>query len=271
MRIYQNLVFYIPWCYTKHTRHPRRKDILGFSLKYFVPILLFLAWRDFTWPRLILGFLLTYDLYEIGYIENDCETIKKEQNPTMRVSSEELVYYEKNKELIYFTKVVIAVAISVYLLIWEKTNYLFLLFPALLVPSYLIYNRMRCRWNLVIHALLMFIRYYAPVLIAMHFFSWTDALAFLFVYPIKGMIELSVMGKFGGYKNQFVKKYILRDFSNFQQYRFKYYTFGTIATGILLWFHKVDFSVFIIYAYFLLFTLISMNTIGKHKSKTQHL
>ena len=265
MRISQNLVFYIPWCYTIHTRHPHRKDIVRFLLKYFVPIFLFLIWRDFSWFRLALGFLLTYDLYEIGYIENDCETIKKEQNPTMRVSSEELAYYEKNKTLIYFIKVVIAVAISAYLLIWENVSYLFILFPALLIPSYLIYNRMRCRWNLVIHALLMFIRYYAPVLIATLFLSWTDALAFLFIYPVKGMIEISVMGKFGGYKNQFVKKYILHDFSNFQQYRFRYYTLGTFISGMLFWFHKVDFSVFIIYLYYLLFTFFSMNTIGKQK------
>lgn len=271
MRYNKSLVFFLPGAYTKHSRHKYLKNIFGFSMKYFLPILLFLAWRDHSFLRLILGFVLTYDLYEIGYIENDCETIKKEDNPTMRLSAEDFAFYERYKVIIYLARVVIAIAIGLYLLIWDSVNLLIVSFPLLLIPIYLIYNRIRCRWNLILHAILMFIRYYAPVLIATRYFCWTDVLAFLFVYPIKGMIELSVIGKFGGYKNQLVKKYILHDFSNFQQYRFKYYTLGTLITGLLLWLHKVDFSVFIIYAYFLLFTLISMNTIGKHKGNAQYL
>lgn len=265
MRIDQSLIFFIPGGYTKHSRHKSPKDIFGFSMKYFMPIILFLFWRDYSMLRLILAFLITYDLYEIGYIENDCETIKKEKNPTMRLTTEDLAYYEKNKVHIYLTKILIALVIGVYLLIWEKTNILYVLFPVLILPTYYVYNRMRCRWNLVIHAILMFLRYYTPILLATHFFCWIDALAILFVYPIKGMIELSVYGKFGGYKNQFVEKFILHDYSCFQQFRLKYYSFGSLISGLLLVFHKVEISIFTIYLYFLLFTFVSMNTLGKCK------
>lgn len=263
MRLYNYLIFYIPGFYAKHTRFPQKKYFFRFIFTYIVPISIYLAFREISIIRLIIAFLLTYDLYEIGYIENDCETIKKEMNPTMRVSSEELVFYEKNKKIIYFTRLYLALIFSSYLIIWEESNLPLTIFPYLLIPTYLIYNRIRCRWNLLLHALLMFIRYYAPVLIATNYFCFVDAFAFLFIYPLKVMIELSVKGKFGGYKNKFVEKYILREYSNFQQFRIKYYIIGFFVTGLLFFFDIVDDAIFSMYAYFLLFTFVSMNTVGK--------
>lgn len=230
-------------------------------LTYLLPIVLFLAWRDFSMCNLTVAFVMVYSLYEIGYIENDCETTKWEMNPTMRVSSEALAFYNDKKISIYSFKMLTAVVAGVYLVKWG-VSIGYILFPLLLIPTYLAYNRLRCKWNLILHAVLMFIRYYAPILLATRVFVWADALAILFVYPIKDIVELSVKGKFGGYQNRFVKKYILHDHSLFQVYRLKYYTITTLIAVVMYLMGLIDVSTLIIYIYFLAFTFISKNVVS---------
>jgi len=215
-------------------------------------------WHQYNLINLVVAFIMVYDLYEIGYIENDCETIKYEKNPTMRVSQLELDYYNSNRYKIYLVKIITALICTVFLLVVEGGDCCYVVFPWLLSPLYLVYNRIRNRWNLPIHAMLMHIRYYAPVLISIQLFSWIDALAFLFVYPLRVMIELSVKGKFGGYQNVFVKQYILHDYLNFQQYRLKYYALSTLVVGTLYLLHITDLAIFSLFAYFLLFTSCSL-------------
>lgn len=254
MRFYHHLIFYVPMLYAIRTRRPHFKDIIRFVLTYFVPIFLFLIWRNYSIQFLLLGFIFVYDLYEIGYIENDCETIKKEKKPTLRLSKNDLDYYNHNRYVIYVTKIVIAFVTSFYL-VWSGSIVAFILVPWFLIPTYLLYNRMRSRWNLPIHVILMLIRYYAPVLIATQLFICPDLIAFLFVYPFRVMIELSVKGKFGGYKNIIVEKYILHDYSCFKQFRIKYYTIALFIVSALFLLHVVNESILVIYAYFFLFTL----------------
>ena len=238
------------------TRHSSLKDVVRFALTYFLPIFLFLIWREYSLVNLLLGFLLVYDLYEVGYIENDCETIKKESAPTLRLKAIEYDFYENHKLSVYIGKLAFAILIASYLFL-HGVDISIVLCPFLLIPSYLLYNRMRSRWNLLLHAWLMFIRYYVPVMIAAGVFVWKDAVAFLFVYPVRVMIELSVKGKFGGYQNQFVKKYILSDYSYFQSYRLKYYIATTAFVCVLYAIEIVDIPILALYVYYLIFTFSS--------------
>jgi len=60
--------------------------------------------NDFTVSAIVVSLLFTaliYTVYEIGYIANDTETIKHETNPAMRLTANELAYYERHKHLIY--------------------------------------------------------------------------------------------------------------------------------------------------------------------------
>lgn len=257
MRIYPYLTFFIPGYYTLRTRHSSTKGVVRFILTYFLPIFLFLVWREYSIVNLLLGFLLVYVLYEVGYIENDCETIKKESNPTLRLKSTEYQLYEKHRISIYTGKIVAAVLIAALLYV-RRVNLLICLFSFILIPSYLVYNRIRCKWNLVLHAWLMFVRYYAPILISLGVFFSKDAIAILFVYPVRVMIELSVKGKFGGYENIIVKRFLLHEYSKFQQYRFRYYSFTTLFMLLLLWMKIIDMPIFFIYFYYLMFTIFSM-------------
>lgn len=260
MRVYPYLTFYLPGYYTMRTRHSTLKDVVRFALTYFIPIFFFLIWREYSLANLLIGFLLVYDLYEVGYIENDCETVKKESTPTLRLETVEYSFYEHHKWSIYIGKIVFAVFVVIILNIRDVGS-IFAFFPFLLVPSYMLYNSMRSRWNLVLHAWLMFIRYYVPILIAVGIFMWKDAVAFLFVYPVRVMIELSVKGKFGGYQNRFVKKYILSDYSNFQSYRLNYYMVTTVFVCILYTIEIIDLPIVVLYVYYLLFTF-SSKTVG---------
>lgn len=256
MRIYPYLTFYIPGYYTIRSRRSSLKAIVRFLLIYFLPIFIFLFWRECSISNLLLAFLLVYDLYEIGYIENDCETIKKEDNPTLRLESSEYQFYERHRFSVYAGKIVVAVLIAAYL--YSHSVALWICISSfLLIPSYLVYNRIRCKWNLLLHVWLMFIRYYVPVLIAIGVFYLKDAMAFLFVYPIRVMIELSVKGKFGGYQNILVKRYILHDYSKFQTYRLKYYALSVIVISIFYGCTMLDISVVALYVYYLIFTFLS--------------
>ena len=94
MRTFGNLSFYIPFAYTWHSRIRNVRTFIGWAGKYIIPlIILGIFLSNFSWILFSLGLIYTFCLYEMGYIENDCETIKTEYNPTLRLSIDELKFY----------------------------------------------------------------------------------------------------------------------------------------------------------------------------------
>lgn len=259
MRVYQYLIFYCPLFYAYRSRYNQKYGlgILGFTFKYLVPtsLVVFLS-KIFDVTNMGIGLFLIYNLYEIGYIQNDCETIKREEFPKLRLSSLEIQFYERQKSFIYLVRCIVGMLLS-YLLFSRGLNPIYILFIWLLIPTYLLYNSMRNKWNLIIHAVLMFIRYYGLVLIATNRFVFIEALCVLFLYPVPVVIVLSVKGKFGGYRNKLVMRYLISNFNKLKTFRIKYYFLLLALFLILNYYNVLTINIIIPFVYFLLFNVIS--------------
>lgn len=229
------LVFFVPGAYSIYTRFKGIKGLVSFIFKYFLIVLLasLACAEPFGVARFIVGVLLMFSLYEYGYIQNDCETIKKEQKPTMRLSTEELAFYEKNKTAIYSLRV-IETACLLFVSYLLNVNTFLIFYSLLILPVFLVYNAIRCKWNLHIHVVLMFLRYSLPVFFACNHFDALASFWILLVHPLLIFIELNVKGKFG-YQNKFLKKYVLKVFDDkhVNAFRVKYFSLLTLVS--VLW------------------------------------
>lgn len=162
--------FYIPYMYFFQVHARTMSRVLSWGLIYFIPIFIyvyFIGNADIV-NSFIMFFVLTtiiYNLYEIGYINNDTETIKKEENPTMRLSIDELKYYENNKRKIYLIRIFITVLLIVFVnylsfkLNYEVNMYLFSSLMLVMMLFYKIYNSIRSKMNIVISIILSTFRY----------------------------------------------------------------------------------------------------------------
>jgi hypothetical protein len=162
--------FYVPYMYFFQVHARTISRILSWGLIYFVPVFLyvyFIGNADIINSFIIFVFLTTiiYNLYEIGYINNDTETIKKENNPTIRLSIDELKYYENNKKKIYLIRIFIALILIVFVnylsikLNYEVNLYLFFSLMVLMMLFYKAYNSIRSKMNIVISIILSTFRY----------------------------------------------------------------------------------------------------------------
>lgn len=229
------LIFFIPGAYSIYTRFKGVKGLISFIFKYFLIVLLasLACAEQFSITYFVIGIFLMFSLYEYGYIQNDCETIKKEQKPTMRLSAEELAFYEKYKTCIYSFRIIETVFFLFISYVWGVNIWL-IFYSLLILPVFLFYNAIRCKWNLHIHVVLMFLRYSLPVFFACNHLDVLASLWILLVHPVLIFIELNVKGKFG-YQNKFLKKYVLNVFDDkhVNAFRVKYFSFLTVMA--VLW------------------------------------
>ena len=142
------LMFYVPVLYAIRTRFLKRTKlgIFFWLAEYLFPVLLSFLLANIepiSISQMLLSVACVYCFYEIGYIQNDCETIKKEENPTLRLSEDELKIYERNKWNIYMTRGVLGILFSMYYI--QQGIPSCILLPVLWgsIPLYLLYNSMR--------------------------------------------------------------------------------------------------------------------------------
>lgn len=248
------MLFLIPMLYSFKTRYKGNVGISAWGVKYFLPVF-FISYglQGFSFVRFALGLLFLYSLYEIGYIQNDCETIKREDKPTMRISSYELSFYEKNKVLIYMIR-------SFEFIVWLSLLYVsgtpifMLLYGLMTLPFFFLYNWIRNGFCLVVHLMLMLFRYSVPVFFSVNYFSIKVLLFMLAVYPLTLFVERSVKGKFG-YRNAFFSKYLMREYADRYNFRVNYYAVLFVITVVLVC-SSVFSYMFLIPVGILLFTSI---------------
>ena len=84
-----NYVFYIPFAYYGVVRMGTLSKFIGFSIYYILPTLYyFLYCFGYSLCGILIylvSLLLLYNLYEVGYIQNDTETVQKERQPSLRL------------------------------------------------------------------------------------------------------------------------------------------------------------------------------------------
>lgn len=103
----------------------------------------------------------------------------------------------------------------------------------------------------------MFIRYYGIVLIATDSFLPFEAFGVFAMYPLQGVLVLSVKGKFGGYKNKFVKKYLLDDYNKLKTFRIKYYGIGLVVCLSLYCTRMLGNNILYAFVYYFIFCVVS--------------
>lgn len=199
-----NKFFYYPIIYFLKTRISSLFKLVSWGFIYVVPTFyISISLRDglnlHNVLSYLLQFIIIYNFYEIGYIENDNETTKKEINPTERLSVVEKQYYETYKANIFSFRIVVGLIFLLLLGYIENFSCSFLAFAvaafAILV-IYLFYNRVRNRITLFLHFMLVTLRFLAFLLLAYVDLKLSVYISLLLVYPVINLIERASNPKF---------------------------------------------------------------------------
>jgi hypothetical protein len=190
--------FYIPFLYNYHTRLKSIDKLVSWIIIYIIPVLYFSVYLQ---SRLVgihdvglalLYITLIYTLYEIGYIENDTETIKNEANPTIRLSNYLLSFYERHKYKIYTFRIIYGFILSVLIYVLSNNRndvFIPLILAWSLLFTFFIYNKIRNIINLYLQILLVTLRYSSCQFLFFDNFNWTVFLLSIFAFPILSFIE----------------------------------------------------------------------------------
>ena len=114
------ILFFIPFVYTFTTRLNDRKKRIAWCFTYIIPVFMAFA---YIMPEnighniiyFIMSIVIIYSAYELGYFYNDAELIKKEDNPTLRLNLEQMVFYQKYRGIVYCIRVVL---ITILCMLW---------------------------------------------------------------------------------------------------------------------------------------------------------
>lgn len=192
----------IPGYYLFHSRLKRKTEII--SLVYVYPLFLFLLiyfWGDFDLAKFglvfIVYFLTWLSFYEIGYLENDVFTIKKEKQPTLRISENAISTVEENYKKILSIRILIGLCSASILFLfnyldWFSLNILGLFFSILITRlSFWLHNKLRSRWNIITYFFLSCGKYLSiPILFYYHLPNFTFLIAIiLLLFPIPRTLE----------------------------------------------------------------------------------
>ena len=250
------VLFYIPFGYSLKTRFNNISAFCGWMLEYLIPISLIVFNKNDSTNigTYVLAIFYIYNTYEIGYIENDTETIKIESSPSLRLTSKELNYYEDNKVKIYSFKFLFSCLFGVILYL-SGVSEIILFYILLLIPVYLCYNRNRSQLNNHLFLLQRFMRYSGLYLIGIEKISILDLLLLLLMYPMPIYITRCVSGKYG-YVNHFLEKYVVGVNKNFSLFRIRYSAISVILGVSLLSLSVLDITCFIVLLYYLIYWII---------------
>lgn len=253
-----NLTFYIPFLFALHTRFLRRSKlgVLVWATEYLFPVfiaLLIIGWSHFDFINAIVTIAAVYNFYEIGYIQNDCETIKKEVKPTKRVTDKQLEYYEAHKFAIYSFRIILGIVCSWYFV--EKCiSFYSIAIMWMIIPYYAYYNSVRGRINLYMLLLLTAYRYCVPLLLYAGNIKpqslWIMLSLIFIAYPLPKWIEVCADGK--GNPPETWTKLFMKDFGGRFVFRIKYYAILSILCIIGWIIDWLPISIIIIPIYYLL-------------------
>lgn len=232
-KFHRILMFFVPLLYALETRFLKRSKlgVIVWATEFLLPTIIALWLFKYSfeeWCYWIISILSVYNLYEIGYIQNDCETIKREQNPTLRVSTKELLFYEKWKLSIYGLRFLLGILGSAFFFyLGSSSGHIFIFW--LIVPIYAIYNYLRGRVNLYLIFLLTSYRYCMPLILVCDITKSENMeiiLAVLIVYPVLKLIEICAGGK--SLQQERWTKIFMANYESRFVFRIKYYFFLTI-------------------------------------------
>lgn len=236
--------FYFPFLYTFHTRLTSLSSKFAWVTTYLVPVFIIFLYFGLDIPFFFFLVLMIYSAYELGYIFNDCEVVKTEINPTLRLNNCEVSYYEKNKVKIFLFRVFCLILINCCIYFFYKDYFLGSFGVSIfIILIYFIYNSNRNNLNLILYLILVFSRYF------LFFILIVPDITLFFIlflsYPACALIEFSTKKRF--FTSSFVK------ISSFDKFRVFYYSFVFILS-LIFYFFDIKYSlIFILISFYFLF------------------
>lgn len=265
------LYFYVPIAYSIRTRFNTWPKAIGWFFTYLFPVGLLFFILPMEYDILtkialfVIAVLAVYTVYEIGYIENDTETIKSEKNPSLRLGEEDFVYYEMNKIKIYLFRVLLLFVFIYILHVLSNSNaFYFTISMALLLLLFKLYNGVRNRLNLFIQFFLSSIRYFSIMLLLLDKSHYVYLMIFLLTFPLLNFIEWTTKKRF------FIT--FMSDFNDrIDALRVVYYLIILIV-GIIFFKNNLFFSEYLVLvSYYLIYRtltyFLTKKMIGKRKYK----
>lgn len=272
--------FFIPGFYLLYSRLKRKSEVVSLLIIY--PIFLIVALLLFTEVdtlQLILSFTIAWmawlAAYEIGYLENDAITIKKESNPTLRMKPNEILWVQEN-----FLKIQIIrglIAATILFLLYQFFDHLlvtkdFLIFVGCIIAArffFYMHNTIRSRWNIATYVLLSTTKYMSLPLLFTYYIERSPELfiALFLSFPVIRTIEHAA-------KTKYNIQWVIQLVGNIDFFRLKYYTVGLITSLLcyLVWDYHNAIVFIYTFGYFFIFRflnvlLVSSGTYIRTKSR----
>ena len=267
-----NVSFYLPFTYVMLARMGTPAKSLGLLLIYAVPTCYyFLLAGGFDWslvPIYLLCITLIYTLYEMGYIQNDTETIKREENPSIWLWPSNFEFYETHKYSIYATRLGLAAGLSVLFCLYWGTHVgtcLFLCMAWSIALIYQIYNRIRNRWNLLLFAMLQICRYLSYLFLFAPDVNGKIVLLSFVSFPLCYIVERTSHPR---YHLKWIQQ-LIPSRERLTSFRVKYYAALCLVCSVLLWQNILNLTDCVIPFYFLVYRsgiLLYVKRFGKPRN-----
>ena len=193
--------FLIPGYYLFYSRLKRKSELVSLLIVYPVFLLIFIGFQlnNFSWwylPFFLVSLFTWLSFYEVGYLENDAITIKKEKNPTLRIRPNEIEFIQTKFYKIQLLKILLG-CFGLFLVFlyneWDNLGLSILGFLAIIIvarTSFYFHNTLRSRWNILTYFVLSTAKYTSLVIL----FLWKFDIQFLligllFIFPIPRTLE----------------------------------------------------------------------------------
>lgn len=213
-------MFFIPFVFTKRTHYNSANKIAVYFITYLIPLFMISFLQGYPQSFSSVSFYLSFflalvsyvNLYEVGYIYNECETIKKEKNPTKRLADSQLEFYEKHKAIIYAERFIVSIVLNLLLLFFisKKSVMLFSFAVLFTLFIYYAYNNVRGKITQLIYFFLSMMKYSSLIFINSKKLSLSVFIAAVFVFPIVRTMEYKAHYGANSDVNLFFRKYIIK-------------------------------------------------------------
>lgn len=213
-------MFFIPFVFTKKTHYNSANKIAVYFITYLIPLFIISFLQCYPknltsvsfYSSFFLALVSYVNLYEVGYIYNECETIKKEKNPTKRLSDSQLEFYEKHKAIIYAERFIVSIVLNLLLLFFisKKSVMLFSFAELFTLFIYYAYNNVRGKITQLIYFFLSMMKYSSLIFINSKKLSLSVFIAAVFVFPIVRTMEYKAHYGANSDVNLFFRKYIIK-------------------------------------------------------------